>query len=90
MTQGRITVFGGSGFLGRRIVLRLAGDGAEVRLAVRHPERAAFLSGAGTGLRISAIRADVWEPGVGRRGGRRRGRRGQHGRALRRAQRGEF
>ena len=41
MARDQITVFGGSGFLGRRIVLRLADDGAEVRVAVRHPERAA-------------------------------------------------
>jgi uncharacterized protein YbjT (DUF2867 family) len=31
------TVFGGTGFLGRRIVERLAAEGALVRLAVRHP-----------------------------------------------------
>jgi uncharacterized protein YbjT (DUF2867 family) len=29
-------VFGGSGFLGRRLVRRLAGDGLTVRVAVRH------------------------------------------------------
>jgi uncharacterized protein YbjT (DUF2867 family) len=34
-----ITVFGGTGFLGRRIVERLTGDGVSVRLAVRHPEQ---------------------------------------------------
>jgi uncharacterized protein YbjT (DUF2867 family) len=61
VSPGPITVFGGSGFLGRRIVLRLAGAGAEVRIAVRHPERAAFLTEARTVGRISAIRADVWD-----------------------------
>jgi uncharacterized protein YbjT (DUF2867 family) len=30
----RVTVCGGSGFLGRRIALRLAADGSEVRIAV--------------------------------------------------------
>jgi nucleoside-diphosphate-sugar epimerase len=30
----RVTVFGGSGFLGCRIALRLAADGPEVRIAV--------------------------------------------------------
>jgi len=57
----RITVFGGSGFLGRRIVLRLASEGAEVRIAVRHPERAGFLTGARTPGPITAVRADVWD-----------------------------
>jgi uncharacterized protein YbjT (DUF2867 family) len=51
-----VTVFGGSGFLGREIVRRLAADGAEVRVAVRHPERAALPAG-----RITAVRADVWD-----------------------------
>ena len=44
MAYARVTVFGGSGFLGRQIVWRLADDGAEVRVAVRRPERAAFLA----------------------------------------------
>ena len=61
MADGLITVFGGSGFLGRRIVLRLANDGAEVRVAVRHPERAAFLTGTRTAGPITAVRADVWD-----------------------------
>jgi uncharacterized protein YbjT (DUF2867 family) len=54
----RITVFGGSGFLGRAIVRRLIEGGAEVRVAVRHPERAAFRTEAGA---VTAMRADVWE-----------------------------
>jgi NADH dehydrogenase len=58
---GLTTVFGGSGFLGRQIVLHLAKDGAAVRVAVRHPENAAFLTGAGTAGPISAVRADVWD-----------------------------
>jgi uncharacterized protein YbjT (DUF2867 family) len=61
VADGLITVFGGSGFLGRRIVLRLANDGAEVRVAVRHPERAAFLTGTRTAGPITAVRADVWD-----------------------------
>ena len=48
MSYSHVTVFGGSGFLGRQIVRRLAGDGAAVRVAVRHPERASFLTGLGT------------------------------------------
>jgi uncharacterized protein YbjT (DUF2867 family) len=35
-------VFGGGGFLGRRLVDRLAADGMTMRVAVRHPEPAAL------------------------------------------------
>jgi uncharacterized protein YbjT (DUF2867 family) len=35
-----VVVFGGSGFLGRRLVYRLATEGMTVRVAVRHPEPA--------------------------------------------------
>jgi uncharacterized protein YbjT (DUF2867 family) len=35
-----VTVFGGTGFLGRRIVNRLLAKGFTVRAASRHPERA--------------------------------------------------
>ena len=42
MASASVTVFGGSGFLGRRIVERLAGAGYDVRVGVRHPERASF------------------------------------------------
>ena len=59
MADGRVTVFGGSGFLGRQIVRRLAADGAEVRVAVRHPERAACLAQAHTAGRIAPVYADV-------------------------------
>jgi NADH dehydrogenase len=57
MTQGVVTVFGGSGFLGRRVVDRLAVGGARVRVAVRHPERARPPDRAGSD--IAAVRADV-------------------------------
>jgi uncharacterized protein YbjT (DUF2867 family) len=36
-----VSVFGGTGFLGGRVVARLAREGATVRVAVRRPERAA-------------------------------------------------
>jgi uncharacterized protein YbjT (DUF2867 family) len=39
-TRSVATVFGGSGFLGRYIVRRLAADGHVVRIAVRHPAMA--------------------------------------------------
>ncbi len=56
-----ITVFGGSGFLGRRIVLSLAAGGAAVRVAVRHPERASRLEGAAGDGTVELVRADVWD-----------------------------
>jgi uncharacterized protein YbjT (DUF2867 family) len=65
MAYSQITVFGGSGFLGRQIVKRLAADGARVRVAVRHPERAFLLTKASTAGQITAIYADVWNRGVG-------------------------
>jgi uncharacterized protein YbjT (DUF2867 family) len=38
-TNGRtVTVFGGTGFLGRRIVLHLRSRGFPVRIASRHPD----------------------------------------------------
>jgi uncharacterized protein YbjT (DUF2867 family) len=42
MDQGmnRVTVFGGTGFVGRRIVRHLSGSAATVRMASRHPARA--------------------------------------------------
>jgi NADH dehydrogenase len=47
--QGRlVTVFGGSGFIGRYLVKRLAEAGARVRVAVRRPEAANFLKPLGT------------------------------------------
>lgn len=61
MTVGRITVIGGSGFLGRHIVRRLAGVGADVRVAVRHPERVAFPELAGKAGRVAPVYADVWD-----------------------------
>ena len=60
MASSRVTVFGGSGFLGRQIVRRLAAEGAHVRVAVRHPERASFLAKAGKAGQITTVYADVW------------------------------
>ncbi len=59
MTIARVTVFGGSGFLGRYIVQRLARQGAIVRVAVRHPEAARFLQPLGDVGQIVPIKADL-------------------------------
>jgi uncharacterized protein YbjT (DUF2867 family) len=57
-----VVVFGGAGFLGRRLVQRLASEEATVRVAVRHAERArAALQAAGLD-RVSVFGADVREP----------------------------
>ncbi len=61
MTSQRVTVFGGSGFLGRHIVKQLAAEGAEVRVAVRHPERASFLERYGGDGQIECVHAAVWD-----------------------------
>ena len=37
-----VVVFGGAGFLGRRLVHRLVTEGMTVRVAVRHPDPARF------------------------------------------------
>ena len=42
-----VTVFGGSGFLGRHLVGRLAAEGSIVRVAVRDPEAASYLKPLG-------------------------------------------
>ena len=61
MVKGRVTVFGGSGFLGRQIVKRLTANGIPVRVAVRRPEQASFLEAFAPGGRIEAVAADVWD-----------------------------
>ncbi|HSJ39851.1 MAG TPA: NmrA family NAD(P)-binding protein, partial [Xanthobacteraceae bacterium] len=42
-----VTVFGGSGFLGRHVVRALAKFGYRVRVAVRRPELAGYLQPLG-------------------------------------------
>ena len=61
MASKRVTVFGGSGFLGRQIVKCLAAEGTNVRVAVRHPERASLLKGFARDSQIELVRADVWD-----------------------------
>jgi NADH dehydrogenase len=56
-----VIVFGGTGFVGRRLVRRLAAAGVQVRVAVRHPERLSVLGLAGLD-RITILRADVRDP----------------------------
>lgn len=56
MAQPLVTVFGGTGFLGRRVVRHLAEQGFAVRVASRHPGRDPPPAGDGT---VEPARADV-------------------------------
>lgn len=57
-----ITVFGGSGFLGRYVVGALVKRGYRVRVAVRRPELANFLQVAGSVGQIHAVQANLRHP----------------------------
>ena len=54
-----VSVFGGTGFLGRRLVRRLAAEGATLRIAVRSPDRAHSVLRAVESDRVTVLRADV-------------------------------
>ena len=58
-----VTVFGGSGFIGRYLVQRLAKRGWTVRVAVRHPDRALFLKPMGAVGQITPVAASVRHAG---------------------------
>jgi uncharacterized protein YbjT (DUF2867 family) len=58
----RVTVFGGSGFIGRYVVQRLAQQGWVVRVAVRDPAAALFLKPMGDVGQIVPMHADVCDP----------------------------
>lgn len=58
--QGRsVTVFGGSGFIGRYVVKRLANQGARVRVAVRDAEKAKFLKPMGAVGQIAPFAVNI-------------------------------
>lgn len=59
MAERVVTVFGGSGFIGRHLVGRLARQGWIVRVAVRRPSRAGFLKPMGDVGQITPIRAPI-------------------------------
>ncbi|HEY7662275.1 MAG TPA: complex I NDUFA9 subunit family protein [Xanthobacteraceae bacterium] len=54
-----VTVFGGSGFLGRHVVRALAKIGYRTRVAVRRPELAGFLQPLGRVGQIHAVQANL-------------------------------
>jgi len=57
-----ITVYGGSGFLGRHVVRAIARTGARVRVAVRRPELAGHLQPLGGVGQIVPVQANVRFP----------------------------
>jgi uncharacterized protein YbjT (DUF2867 family) len=58
-----VTVFGGSGFLGRHVVRALARRDYRIRVAVRRPELAFHLQPIGRVGQIHAVQANVRHPG---------------------------
>ena len=59
MAARNVTVFGGSGFIGRYVVQLLARQGHRITVAVRHPARAAFLQPLGNVGQITPVAASL-------------------------------
>jgi NADH dehydrogenase len=59
MNTNLVTVFGGSGFLGRHTVRALARAGWRIKVATRHPNRAFFLRPLGSVGQIDFVKCDV-------------------------------
>ncbi len=57
-----ITIYGGSGFLGRHVVRALARRGYRIRAAVRRPELAGHLQPLGMVGQIAAVQANIRNP----------------------------
>ncbi len=62
MERRVVTIFGGSGFVGRTLVQRLAAAGWIIRVAVRDPETAQALKTAGDVGQIVPMRGDITVP----------------------------
>lgn len=62
MDSKLVTVFGGSGFLGRHTIRALAKAGWRIKVAVRHPNRAFFLRPLGAVGQIDFVKCDVADP----------------------------
>ena len=54
-----VTVFGGSGFIGRHVVQRLASLGVRVRVAVRYPDGANFCKPMGDVGQVTPVQANI-------------------------------
>jgi NADH dehydrogenase len=62
MARRLVTVFGGSGFIGRILVRRLAAQGWVIRAAVQDPTAADFLKPMGDVGQVTPMRADITDP----------------------------
>ena len=56
-----VTIFGGSGFLGRYVVRQLASKGYFIRVITRHPNEALFLRVYGKVGQIQLLSGDIKE-----------------------------
>lgn len=59
MSARLVTIFGGSGFVGRHLVRALAKDGWRIRVAVRRPDLAGHLQPLGAVGQIHAVQANL-------------------------------
>ena len=59
MALNSVTIFGGSGFIGRHLVRRLAKTGARITIAVRRPEPAKFLRTMGDVGQITPVAVNI-------------------------------
>ena len=64
MARRVVTVFGGSGFIGRHLVRRLAASGAVVRAAVRDTQAALYLKTMGEVGQIVPFGCDITDPAL--------------------------
>ncbi len=67
MRDRRVAVFGGTGFVGRYLVQRLAREGARLRVMTRDPIAGAFLKPMGDPGQVVLVAGDVRDPAAIRR-----------------------
>lgn len=60
--KGLVTIFGGSGFIGRHVVRALVADGWRVHVACRRPDRAYDLLSLGEPDQVELVRAHLADP----------------------------
>jgi uncharacterized protein YbjT (DUF2867 family) len=62
--QGKlVTIFGGSGFLGRYVAQELLAMGVRIRVACRNPSNAIYIKPLGNLGQVQLVAADVRKPG---------------------------
>ncbi len=59
MNNDVVTIFGGSGFIGRHLVRYLAAKGALIKIAVRNPNKAKFLQPLGDVGQITFVKSNI-------------------------------